>query len=383
MDAKVKLFVFILLVALLTACGSASNTPTANSAGESPTESNATASQAEPTLRPVLPTERVIPTLAEGEVLASSQVITAASAGNLQKIAILSGHSQAVRGLAFTLDNAVLATSAGGDDKTIQFWEVASGENQGIYTLENAAYRLAFSPEGTTLAAGLETGEIVLLDVTDLSAPQETTVLAGHAKAIAALAYSPDGSLIVSATGAGEGKVKLWNAASGEELFALADKGGLDPVIGVAFSPDGSQVSAAWGSGKITIWNTADGSEESAITGASGPALAQSVVYLSDFSGVMWGGANGKLILQKFSGEEAVTSTDKHLQFIVTMGVSPDGSTFFSGGIDGSLKIWDATQTVVESIDSLGTIASFAVSPNGQSLALALGDKTVVLWGLP
>jgi WD40 repeat protein len=330
-----------------------------------------------------LPTERVIPTLAEGEVLESSGVVSASDAGNLQKVAILNGHSQAVRGLAFTPDSAVLATSAGGDDKTIQFWEVASGDNQGVYALEAAAYRLAFAPDGKTLAAGLETGKILLLDVADVSAPQEVAALEGHAKAIAALAYSPDGSMLISATGAGEAQVRLWDAASGEELFALVEKGGLDPVIGVGFSPDGSQVSAAWGSGKIMIWNTAGGSEANTLPGASGPALAQSVAYLPDFSGVMWGGANGKLILQKFDGSDAVTSTDKHLQFIVTMGVSPDGTTFYSGGIDGSLKVWDSTQTAVESIDSLGTISAFSVSPDGKTLALALGDKTVVLWGIP
>jgi WD40 repeat protein len=189
--------------------------------------------------------------------------------------------------------------------------------------------------------------------------------------------------MLISATGAGEAQVRLWDAASGEELFALVEKGGLDPVIGVGFSPDGSQVSAAWGSGKIMIWNTADGSEANTLPGASGPALAQSVAYLPDFSGVMWGGANGKLILQKFDGSDAVTSTDKHLQFIVTMGVSPDGTTFYSGGIDGSLKVWDSTQTAVESIDSLGTISAFSVSPDDKTLALALGDKTVVLWGIP
>lgn len=379
MRNRLNLFITVFLIAFLAACGSAGTA--------TDTQSNAAnadvASSPEPTLRPVLPTERVIPTLAEGEVLESSGVVSASDAGNLQKVAILNGHSQAVRGLAFTPDSAVLATSAGGDDKTIQFWEVASGDNQGVYALEAAAYRLAFAPDGKTLAAGLETGKILLLDMTDVSAPQEVAALEGHAKAISALAYSPDGSMLISATGAGEAQVRLWDAASGEELFALVEKGGLDPVIGVGFSPDGSQVSAAWGSGKIMIWNTADGSEANTLPGASGSALAQSVAYLPDFSGVMWGGANGKLILQKFDGSDAVTSTDKHLQFIVTMGVSPDGTTFYSGGIDGSLKVWDSTQTAVESIDSLGTISAFSVSPDGKTLALALGDKTVVLWGIP
>ena len=58
-------------------------------------------------------------------------------------------------------------------------------------------------------------------------------VLRGHEGDALAVAFSPDGARIVS--GSADGTVRVWDAASGEELLVL--RGHEDVVWAAAFSP--------------------------------------------------------------------------------------------------------------------------------------------------
>src|SRR5205823_13149449 len=87
--------------------------------------------------------------------------------------------------------------------------------------------------------------------------------LPAHAAPVRAVAYSPDGRRLASASGeyGRPGEVKVWDAATGRELPCL--RGHKDFVSCVAFSPDGRRLAAANGGvytpGEIKIWDPADG----------------------------------------------------------------------------------------------------------------------------
>jgi WD40 repeat protein len=59
--------------------------------------------------------------------------------------------------------------------------------------------------------------------------------LRGHLDMVTCATFSPDGERIV--TGSWDGTAKVWEAASGRELFAL--EGHTDRINSVAFSADG------------------------------------------------------------------------------------------------------------------------------------------------
>ena len=69
----------------------------------------------------------------------------------------------------------------------------------------------------------------------------EVRTLEGHAHSVLAVAFSPDGRRLAS--GSADRTVKIWDSATGKELFTL--NGHVDgPIVSVAFSPDGRRVAA-------------------------------------------------------------------------------------------------------------------------------------------
>src|SRR5436190_709519 len=97
------------------------------------------------------------------------------------------------------------------------------------------------------------------------STNQPLLVLKGHTRGVYRVAFSPDGTRLVSAGGDGDATVKIWNPQTGELLRTLSghDRG----VYNVAFSPDGKRVASAGHDHTVSIWDAGNGERLRTISG--------------------------------------------------------------------------------------------------------------------
>src|SRR5262249_10857356 len=111
---------------------------------------------------------------------------------------------------------------------------------------------VAFSPDGKLLASASGDNTVRLWDTSSGEAKQ---TLAGHSSSVRAVAFSPDGKLLASTSD--DNTVRLWDTSSGEAKQTLA--GHSVRVGAVAFSPDGKLLASASDDNTVRLWDASSG----------------------------------------------------------------------------------------------------------------------------
>jgi WD40 repeat protein len=310
----------------------------------------------------------------------------------------------------------LIAVVSGHKTNSVKVWNVESGKDIANHNLPSTTgYKVAFSRDGQRFALTTRAGPFDEVSVWDIGTGQLTTcrlpmyerldfsqlTFSGDGKRIALPVirldedlfkviekaiqsgkFEPD--LMKQVQDAATGVLRVWDAESCKELVVL--KGIPVTRVGVAFSPDGSEIAVLDASaGSLRIWDSTTGKLKFSPTGGGEPVagvqpiltlLEPRLVYSRDgkllctagFGATVkvWGLARGQLRLH----------LKGHTGAVAEIAVSPDAKSIYSAAIDGTMKGWDIS-TPDEPIKlptgsgGFGALGTIALSHDGKRAAVA------------
>jgi WD40 repeat protein/serine/threonine protein kinase len=246
--------------------------------------------------------------------------------------------------------------------------EYRSGEAvQGRFIVD-----LAFSPDGTRLAAGAPG----LVRIWNAATGQETPPIRGTWEEGASVAFGPDGGQILAA--ASNGGLKIWETVSGKEVRTVqADS---EFLLSVALSRDRTRLALGGYNGMVAVVDAASGRKLYTLGGHTDKVRC--VAFTTDGTRLCSAGDDGTVILWDISTAQRVHTLRGHTDKVTCVAFSPGGMRLASGSDDKTVKIWDVTtgQELRTLKGYQGSVMSVAFSPDGARLASGSSDMTVRVW---
>jgi WD40 repeat protein len=235
----------------------------------------------------------------------------------------------------------------------------------------------ALSPDGSKLAWADSTCRIGVYTFDR----RETISLKGHSNEVTSLAFSPDGSKLIS--GSLDKSVRVWNVKSGSQIRMLPTSD--CEVRCVAYSPQsdlvafGGEHSPSRRPEVVTVWDLTKGAEiarfcidwSSIRYLAISPDGARLAAGASYSKTTVWTLGGKSKLLELHTGEA-----------VKAVAFSPDSRTITTGGSNGSLRQWDTfSGKELNGADvPAGPIRSISVASDGRHLAAGSEDGTVRIW---
>jgi cytochrome c len=279
----------------------------------------------------------------------------------------LRGHGGPVRAVAIAPDGAT-AISGSFDSSAIRWSLTRNTAIQVLRFHEGAVNAVAFLKDGRMATAG-EDARIAVWRAGD---ERPAIVLAGHRAPIAALAPSPDGAMLASASW--DRTVRLWPLDGGAPRVL---EGHQQNVNAVAFAPGGRTLVSAGYDATLRVWPVAEGG---APIGVSLPTPLNAVAVAPDGE-IATAGADGKVYFRDAAGaprDEVETGPTP----VIALAVSGDGALVTAAGIRGSVAIIErATRALVRTLVGPGLpVWSLAFFPDNHTLLTGGTDRMVRRW---
>jgi WD40 repeat protein len=365
----------------------------------------------------------------------------------------LEGQSDWICAIAFSHDGKLIASAScdwgshrghdwprppqrGQEQFEWRLWDAASGKLRRSVRGEGRLLSLAPAPDGRSLACGI--GREVRLYGLPFDAP--TRVIATHDADVTSLAFTPDGTAIVSGshdqtvmrtelatarvqwrapgsfdqvnsvalsndgslliTGStdwrfargwlpagakqlGRGAVRIWDARTGRMLRRLGDPG--QQVMAVAISPDARRIAAGCatqsGKGALHLWDAATGALLWSMNDHDREVL--SLAFAPDGASLATGAADGLVKIRDARTGSVARTLAPHKDGATALAFSPDGNLLYSGQAAGGACVWDVpTGRLLRTCDApVSQSEFFTVDRLLNSIALTTDGSTLALCG--
>ncbi|OCB31428.1 hypothetical protein A5675_26560 [Mycobacterium malmoense] len=296
-------------------------------------------------------------------------------------------HMGRVSGIALSRDGRRLASA--GVDGVIEISHPDGTDMIPIGTTA-AVFTVAFNHAGDKLAAGSANGAISIWNVAKVKTmaaadriPPAAEQSNAHADGVKSVAFGPDDGLIAS--GGADNMVRLWdseNLRPKGQLPVSGAHGHTAMVTSVAFSADGTRLVSGSNDKTVQLWDVARRQRiGDPLIGHQGLVLSVAIV---DHEIVSCGNEHALRFWNAVVGQPPTAPLVGHQGPVTSVAMSPVGDRMASGGVDGTVRLWDFhTDTEVKRMpEPAGVISRVAFNRTGDVVASGSTDGKIRLWDI-
>jgi WD40 repeat protein len=243
-------------------------------------------------------------------------------------LATLRGHDDVVFSIAFSPDGKRLASAS--FDQSVRLWNVQADRREGDRREGEAPAEPGKAPDDKRLG-----GSLALPKNLALPTHAPLRVYHHHSDFVYAVAFSPDGKQLVSASK--DRTVVLFDVETGKSVFTYS--GMEQDVMAVAFHPDGKSIISSGFESNIYRWSPETGEKIGKVVTGHGIATHE-LAYSKD--GKRFVSAGADRTVRSYDGATgAMLKVFSVGSVCYSVAISADNKRVASGSFDGLVRLWD------------------------------------------
>ena len=231
-------------------------------------------------------------------------------------------------------------------------------EPAGVLPHEGTVSAVAFSPDGMQLlSASGKTAKIWDLGHEDVA------VTYTHRNDISALAFFPDGKRICTATT--DGTIHIWRADSAREVLVM--RGHRGAVQDITVSPDGQLVASAGADRSVRVWDILEYRRIMVLSNHTDAVLSSTIAD----NRLITGSRDGSIAISDLESGHHLHALKGHQEPVYELAMTKDGKGIISRSTDGKFNLWDLNgmnlrtgQHQLKRTLSIGSLAIPVYSPD-------------------
>jgi WD40 repeat protein len=280
-------------------------------------------------------------------------------------------HDSQVLSAAFGPHKELLAT--GSANKTARTWDLRQGHTTHIFDgFFGRVVDVAVSPEGQFVGTASTDGTARIFDIA-VKRGELTAIPTGHRDQLHSIEFSPSGAYVL--TSSRDNTARVWKTDRGTEVTVLAGHDG--DVRGASFSRTGRRVLTYSEDGTARIWDSGTTAELSVLSHEKAALTGLDVVG----DGRVRVATNENGVARVWSPGRGKNPVVLPIRGVRDARLSPSGDSVAIAAGDRVVRIWSIEGVPRLEFPTRDRVNVVAFSPDAQILATA-GPKGVMLWNL-